>query len=301
MIRMFRKWDIDRSGCIGREELRRAVAELGLPARKGDIDALFSVMDPDGTERIQLDEMARMLRWAYSNRKTNSILSSMNFVYRPELGTSMAEQLCDALVQIGGRVIDLFREWDEDRDGNVSKKEFRRAMSLLGTGATKTQVEEVFDSFDIDGSGVISLKELEKILRPSMEKAREEKARKRAELDDNIDLVDIGGLREEMMRGMQYLQPEKPPERQKDAPNGGEYRSPNAEKRRASMVKAASVMAGIGALVRQTEEETGSPPPPSDIFGLSKALAATKTDGDAADPEPTPRRSRASISFADGT
>ena len=30
------------------------------------------------------------------------------------------------------RVIDLFREWDEDGDGIVSKKEFRRAMPLLG-------------------------------------------------------------------------------------------------------------------------------------------------------------------------
>ena len=30
------------------------------------------------------------------------------------------------------RVIDLFREWDEDGDGVVSKKEFRRAMPMLG-------------------------------------------------------------------------------------------------------------------------------------------------------------------------
>jgi len=285
MMGMFRKWDKDRSGWIGRDELRRAVAELGLPARKADIDALFTLMDPDGTEQIQLDEMARMLRWAYSNRKTNSILSSINFVYRRELGTSMAEQLCDALVQIGGRVIDLFKEWDEDRDGNISKKEFRRAMSLLGTGATKTQIEEVFDWFDIDRSGVISLKELERILRPSFEKTQREKARKRAELDDTIGLVDIGGLREEMMRGMQFLQPEKAPEpRRKDAPQGGDNnRPPNAEKRRASsMAKAASVMAGIDALVRETEAAEGPP-------------------GDAADAEPTPRRSRASIWFADGT
>ena len=30
------------------------------------------------------------------------------------------------------RVIDLFREWDEDGDGTVSKKEFRKAVPMLG-------------------------------------------------------------------------------------------------------------------------------------------------------------------------
>ena len=36
------------------------------------------------------------------------------------------------------RVIDLFREWDEDGDGTVSKKEFRKAMPLLGLEVPKT-------------------------------------------------------------------------------------------------------------------------------------------------------------------
>ena len=33
------------------------------------------------------------------------------------------------------RVIDLFREWDEDGDGTVSKKEFRKAIVHLGLEA----------------------------------------------------------------------------------------------------------------------------------------------------------------------
>jgi len=42
------------------------------------------------------------------------------------------EQLRRVLTTNAVRVIDLFREWDEDGDGIVSKKEFRRAMPLLG-------------------------------------------------------------------------------------------------------------------------------------------------------------------------
>ena len=39
--------------------------------------------------------------------------------------------LRDSLARSTVRVIDLFREWDEDGDGSVSKKEFRKAMPML--------------------------------------------------------------------------------------------------------------------------------------------------------------------------
>ena len=34
------------------------------------------------------------------------------------------------------RVIDVFKEWDEDGDGLVSKREFRRAIAALGYEAS---------------------------------------------------------------------------------------------------------------------------------------------------------------------
>ena len=40
-----------------------------------------------------------------------------------------------ALQQNSVRVIDLFREWDEDADGLVDKKEFRKAIAALGYDA----------------------------------------------------------------------------------------------------------------------------------------------------------------------
>ena len=49
--------------------------------------------------------------------------------------------------------MDLFREWDEDGDGEVSKKEFRKAMPLLGIVAPREVVDMLFDTFDPDLSG----------------------------------------------------------------------------------------------------------------------------------------------------
>mgnify|MGYP002885510937 CR=1 FL=1 len=63
------------------------------------------------------------------------------------------------------RVIDLFREWDEDASGSVSKKEFRKAMPMLGLDVPAEDVDALFDSWDPDGSGELELKELNKLLR----------------------------------------------------------------------------------------------------------------------------------------
>ena len=63
------------------------------------------------------------------------------------------------------RVIDLFREWDEDASGSVSKKEFRKAMPMLGLDVPAEDVDALFDSWDPDGSGMLELKELTRVLK----------------------------------------------------------------------------------------------------------------------------------------
>ena len=69
------------------------------------------------------------------------------------------EQIRDALSQNAVRVIDLFREWDEDASGSVSKKEFRKAMPMLGLQLPEKEVDGIFDSWDPDGSGVLEFTE----------------------------------------------------------------------------------------------------------------------------------------------
>ena len=45
---------------------------------------------------------------------------------------SVEAQVRDALVASGSRVMELFRSWDDDGDGEVSKAEFQRAMVSIG-------------------------------------------------------------------------------------------------------------------------------------------------------------------------
>ena len=95
-------------------------------------------------------------------------IADRTFDSRLLLGTgkfASPEAMRDALAANSARVIDLFREWDDDGDGQVTKKEFRKAMNQFGLDAHRKEVEALFDSWDPDGSGSIEYKELNKLLR----------------------------------------------------------------------------------------------------------------------------------------
>ena len=74
-------------------------------------------------------------------------------------------QIAAALRQNAGKVLDLFREWDANGDGEVSKKEFRKAMPAIGLDVSVQEVDALFDSWDWDGGGALNLRELSKVLK----------------------------------------------------------------------------------------------------------------------------------------
>ena len=82
----------------------------------------------------------------------------------PEDG-DVQEQLRQILIDNAVRVIDLFRDWDDDGNGKVDKKEFRKAMKALGLDVPRKEVDGLFDSFDPDGGGSIEYNELNKALK----------------------------------------------------------------------------------------------------------------------------------------
>ena len=59
----------------------------------------------------------------------------------------------------------MFREWDTDNNGRVTRAEFHKAMPLLGLEVSEKDIDELFDTWDPDKSGVLELNELNKQLR----------------------------------------------------------------------------------------------------------------------------------------
>ena len=91
--------------------------------------------------------------------------------FDPQFGAtsgSIVQALSDVLALQMSRVVDLFREWDDDGDGLVTLDEFRRALPALGLLIDRADAEELFHSFDSDLSGEISYEELRGKLHDAM-------------------------------------------------------------------------------------------------------------------------------------
>ena len=139
----------------------------------------------------------------------SAVLRGGALIAQAQEDVSVAQQLRASLVHNAMRVIDLFREWDTDGDGTVSKREFRKAMPALGLHAPARDVDELFDSFDTDGSGTVNFRELNSLLRRDVKTER-----KVVRHEKVVHLADTAQMRRDMQR--QYAAslarlPDKPP------------------------------------------------------------------------------------------
>ena len=96
--------------------------------------------------------------------RAGSSRASLRPVSAPE-GDEVGAALQDFLTNNMKKVMELFREWDANGDGTITKNEFSRAMRQLGLQVTKAAIDKVFESFDPDGSGSIEFKELNRLVR----------------------------------------------------------------------------------------------------------------------------------------
>ena len=222
VTQLFRDWDDDKSGTVSKEEFRRALPVLGLSVEREDADALFDTFDADGSGELDLDELSKHLRAGagveieevlqagavdfdttrtqrYALRKGLSEMQSKMFGkpidIDPDSDVPVIEQLQEALGdgKVLGRVVDIFREWDEDGSGEVSKREFAKAMSILGVD--RSTLDELFDLIDVDGSGHIDYKEIYRKLRKKVafvsRKARAARAAAMNEADAAVSYDDV--------------------------------------------------------------------------------------------------------------
>ena len=145
-------------------EFRKAMVELGLEVPVEEVDGLFDSFDPDGGGSIEYAELSVALRNqkpGAAGKKGAALASTVAI----DPDGNVQEQLRDILTANAVRVIDLFRDWDDDGDGTVSKREFRKAMQTLGLNVPREDVDALFDSFDPDGGGAIDYAELNKALK----------------------------------------------------------------------------------------------------------------------------------------
>jgi len=178
VAQILESWDEDGNGEVDKAEFKRAVRSMGF----GDlsdrvIDLVFLEFDEDRSGSVSCFEIDRRLKkyaklipeQQYALRRTAGGRRGAALAPSVKLdrssGRPVSELLRDALAQNAVRVIDLFRDWDENGDGLISQKEFYQAMAPLGLDVSRDEAMELFDQFDPDGSGTIEFKELNQMLR----------------------------------------------------------------------------------------------------------------------------------------
>ena len=175
-------FDPDGNGQVDRIEFRKAVRVLleghSVAVADEDIDATFAYFDDDQRMALPRGQLERRLKKyaglvveqsidirTKAGRRRGSVLATTVKLDRSSSAGGLDEQLRGILVANAVRVIDLFRQWDEDGSGLIDFHEFALGMRHLGLDASTDEVHRLFESFDPDQSGSIDYRELNKLLR----------------------------------------------------------------------------------------------------------------------------------------
>jgi len=114
-----------------------------------ELAAVFSSMDMEGTGVIQFEQF--------------KAAHSPSGIEPPRQKASVASvlgQLKMALAKNLNRVIDTFRDFDENHSGQLDKHQFRLALQKLGIVGRASAFDDTFDSIDTDRSGILEYHEL---------------------------------------------------------------------------------------------------------------------------------------------
>lgn len=183
-IDMFRALDKNGDGTVTRVEFRAALPLLGFETSKAAvIDGLFDQLDNNGNGVLEHAELETNLRRddieLDAELQAGAVAFDVEIKQRYDLRATARDgesaplvseytlkDLTAALVASAGRVLDMFRAFDADGNGQVTKAEMRAALPLLGfDSSNSTLIDEIFDKIDVDKSGSIEYAELGKTLR----------------------------------------------------------------------------------------------------------------------------------------
>lgn len=197
VVDLFREWDTNGDGLITLDEFTGGIRKLGYAADDASIAALFRSWDVDGSGAISLRELNSILR------RGGTVTLAAHLRFDPEVSTkrkaeavrkkaaaaaktvkgalagrvrpgdhgagpaamdAQGETLLKRLAKNKEQLQELIRSWDKNKDGYISRKEFRQAVPLT-CGAAPHNLDVLFDVMDYAGKGRIPVGHLYSCLR----------------------------------------------------------------------------------------------------------------------------------------
>ena len=202
VVDLLSEWDTDGSGEIELPEFIRVVRHLGFDALEEEIKAVFDEIDVNKSGSLEIRELKQKLNEAVREEAAEGDKDYGQLQRHAIRQVDWREGVQDAQAKIAeavqaaapaaaapagvatnaieiarqlratlgseeglGRVMDLFRMWDVDGDGQVTKKEFRKAVMTLGFTVERKEVDALFELLDKDKGGSIEYRELNRFLK----------------------------------------------------------------------------------------------------------------------------------------
>lgn len=131
--------NLDCDKAISREEFVTAMAAIGIDAATAA--QLFNRFDPDGNGQLDPEEF-----FAYAAKGSGEVRSLIR------KGVPDGDEAID-------KVVEVFRSWDRDGDGMISKEELERVLIVLNPSFTKKEMTAIMKQADKNGDGMIDYEE----------------------------------------------------------------------------------------------------------------------------------------------
>ena len=192
---LVRDWDPNRDGVVSKMEFRQNVHRM-LPTEHDlvgkEIDALFDKLDLDHSGKLEVEELRKALaslqRMAVDAEQSAKRVARSSEMQRKQATkcqavidvtleyenaqialnaaerVSAASQLGVVLKAKGFKVADLLHKWG-GKSGCVSRGQFKQEVTGMGIDAREEELDALFDKLDTDAGGTLDLDELKESLR----------------------------------------------------------------------------------------------------------------------------------------
>lgn len=142
--------DQNTDGFVDREEFIEGLAVHGIRGvTRRELAQIFDEIDLNGDQYLALNEFAIFIQGAQLTREQR------------------IQDLPDEIIQeIERDLADLFREFDEDKSGDIDRWEIMKVMQGLGMEITEQKAADMISTVDKDNSGTIDFEEFKTLMKP---------------------------------------------------------------------------------------------------------------------------------------
>ena len=233
---VFRGWDENHDGHVDQREMQKIFDSMGLNhLTEAQVGAIHRACDPDGSGALEYDEfidmvfdhdgaaggahegeglrpgpeghkvMMRILRQrlgedGMQSTKTEAYAAAQTGKFRCT-AKNVIPRLRDKYTQKAS-LKDVFRAWDDNKDGHVSVDELAHIVHLNGFVMDRSELQALFDRFDKDGGGNVEYAEFCNLVFPEQESVKSESVATESEYvastaRSSLSTVSSIGMREE--------------------------------------------------------------------------------------------------------